>query len=60
MIPQVGSKTTPHEIIEWSKTQMAAYKYPRSVEMVKTLPMGPSGKILKAELRKQTGNAARV
>lgn len=60
VIPQVGSQITPREIIDWSKTQMAAYKYPRSVDIVKTLPMGPTGKILKAELRKQIKEAARA
>jgi long-chain acyl-CoA synthetase len=30
---------------------MAAYKYPRIVEVVSEFPLGPSGKILKRELR---------
>lgn len=39
-------KVTPEEIIEWSKGQMAAYKYPRVVELVDALPKSGSGKIL--------------
>ncbi len=41
------------EIIEWSKTQMSAYKYPRIVEFVDELPMSGSGKILWRKLQEQ-------
>ena len=33
------------------KDRLAAYKYPRIVEAIKELPKGPTGKILKRELR---------
>jgi long-chain acyl-CoA synthetase len=39
------------EIIAFCKQHLAAYKYPRSVEFVETLPKGPTGKILKRALR---------
>ncbi|WP_327070799.1 long-chain-fatty-acid--CoA ligase [Kitasatospora sp. NBC_01302] len=39
------------ELIAWSKERLAAYKYPRMVEFVDAFPLGPSGKILKRELR---------
>lgn len=39
------------EIINWCKENMAAYKYPREVEIRETLPMTATGKILKRELR---------
>jgi long-chain acyl-CoA synthetase len=29
---------------------VAAYKYPRRVEILEALPLGPSGKVLKREL----------
>ncbi|RZL23036.1 MAG: long-chain fatty acid--CoA ligase [Rhodococcus sp. (in: high G+C Gram-positive bacteria)] len=41
---------TEIELIEWTKTQMAAYKYPRHIEFVDTLPMTATGKILKRSL----------
>ncbi len=49
----LGSDATITEqgLLEWGKKEMAAYKYPRLVEFVKELPMGPTGKILKTELR---------
>lgn len=37
-------------LVEWTKEQMAAYKYPRIVEFVDALPMTATGKILKREL----------
>ena len=45
-----GQETTAEEIIAYCKQHLAAYKYPRLVEFVETLPKGPTGKILKREL----------
>jgi long-chain acyl-CoA synthetase len=45
-----GADVTPEELVEWSKEQMAAYKYPRIVEIASSLPMTATGKILKREL----------
>jgi long-chain acyl-CoA synthetase len=46
-----GTQTTPEEIIAFCKERMAAYKYPRSVEIVEDLPKTVTGKILRRELR---------
>lgn len=43
--PYIG-KVSETEIIEWSKQQMAAYKYPRIIEFRDTFPTTSSGKIL--------------
>ena len=43
---------TTDEIIKWTKEKMAAYKYPRYVEILDALPMSATGKILKKKLRK--------
>ncbi|CAN5316730.1 MAG: long-chain-fatty-acid--CoA ligase [Nocardioides sp.] len=45
-----GAEATPEELVAWGKEQMAAYKYPRIVEIVDALPMTATGKILKREL----------
>ncbi len=45
-----GATVTEDELVEWSKEQMAAYKYPREVVFVDQLPMTATGKILKREL----------
>ena len=47
-----GMKATEQEIIDHTKANIAAYKYPRVVEFVDSLPMSATGKILKKELRK--------
>jgi long-chain acyl-CoA synthetase len=38
-------------VTAWCKERLAAYKYPRIVEFSEGLPKGPTGKILKRELR---------
>jgi long-chain acyl-CoA synthetase len=46
-----GASVTPEELVAWSKTQMADYKYPRQIAFLDALPMNATGKILKRELR---------
>ncbi|HET7480468.1 MAG TPA: AMP-binding protein, partial [Rubrobacteraceae bacterium] len=48
-----GEDVSAEEIIEWSKGEMAAYKYPRSVEFTDALPKSGSGKILWRELQEK-------
>jgi long-chain acyl-CoA synthetase len=50
VIPQAGATLTEDELLAWGREQMAAYKYPRVVELVTALPMTSTGKILKREL----------
>ncbi len=45
-----GSTATPEELRDYAAAELAAYKYPRIVEIVTAFPTGPSGKILKREL----------
>ena len=40
-------------VIEWSKERLGKHKYPRQVRFTESLPLGPSMKVLKRELRKQ-------
>jgi long-chain acyl-CoA synthetase len=46
-----GMRVTEAEIRDYVKTNVAAYKYPRQVWFVDELPKGPTGKILKREIR---------
>jgi long-chain acyl-CoA synthetase len=46
-----GAAATPEELIEYCRERIAAYKYPREIRLVDELPKGPTGKILKKELR---------
>jgi long-chain acyl-CoA synthetase len=45
-----GATATEEELVAWSREQMAAYKYPRMVSIVETLPMTATGKLLKRAL----------
>ena len=46
-----GRKASSDEIMAWCKERMAAYKYPRHIDIVAAMPMTASGKILKREMR---------
>jgi long-chain acyl-CoA synthetase len=46
-----GLSATEDELIAHCKERMAAYKYPRSVDVVDELPKTVTGKILRRELR---------
>jgi long-chain acyl-CoA synthetase len=48
-----GATATPEELVQYGKDTMAAYKYPRTVEIIDELPKTPTGKILRRELRDQ-------
>jgi long-chain acyl-CoA synthetase len=54
-----GASATPAELREHVKKQVAAYKYPRHLWIVAALPKGPTGKILKREIR-VPGDVARA
>jgi len=46
-----GSSAAPEEIIEFCKAKIAAYKYPRQVEIVDEVPKTVTGKFLRRVLR---------
>jgi long-chain acyl-CoA synthetase len=46
-----GASTTPDELRAFARDRVAAYKYPRQVWLVDQLPKGPTGKILRREVR---------
>ena len=47
-----GATCTAEDIIGWSKKLMSNYKYPRLIKFVDSIPLSPTNKILKRELRK--------
>ena len=47
------SSVTPQEIISFCKSRMAAYKYPRQVEIVPEIPKTLTGKFLRRALREK-------
>jgi len=46
-----GASISADALIAWSKEQLAAYKYPRTIEFRESLPMGATGKVLKRALK---------
>jgi long-chain acyl-CoA synthetase len=42
---------TERDIIEWAKERLAAYKYPRQVQILRSLPRTAVGKIFRRKLR---------
>ncbi len=49
-----GAAATGADLREFTKSQVAAYKYPRHVWIVDALPKGPTGKILKRDIKPPT------
>ncbi|GJF06817.1 class I adenylate-forming enzyme family protein [Pseudonocardia sp. D17] len=52
-----GHEVTPEELIAFAKGRMAAYKYPRLVEILDEIPKAASGKLLRRELRDRAAKA---
>jgi long-chain acyl-CoA synthetase len=48
---KAGASATPEELIEHCRARMAAYKYPRRLEIIDELPKTVTGKILRRDLR---------
>jgi len=51
IVRKPNAAITEEEMIAWARAEMAAFKYPRLVEFRETLPIGPTGKVMKRELR---------
>ncbi|MER6995985.1 AMP-binding protein [Streptomyces sp. NPDC000410] len=49
-----GASVDPDELAGHCKERLAAYKYPRQIEVLEELPKTTSGKILRRELRSRT------
>ena len=54
-----AATATVDEIRDFVKAQVAAYKYPRHVWVLPALPKGPTGKVLKREIRPPVIEVAR-
>jgi long-chain acyl-CoA synthetase len=53
VVAKPGLDIAPDALVAWCRERMAAYKYPRIVEVVEALPMTATGKILKRALRER-------
>ena len=50
--PQPGSVVTRDDLSEYASLHLAAYKRPARILLVSAMPVTPTGKIVKGELRK--------
>ncbi|MER5466605.1 long-chain fatty acid--CoA ligase [Streptomyces sp. NPDC002668] len=54
IVPARGTQTpSPEEFIAWCQERLGRHKYPRRLEIVDELPLGPSLKVLYRELRQR-------
>jgi acyl-CoA synthetase (AMP-forming)/AMP-acid ligase II len=53
VVPVEGAGIEEDALIAWSRERMANYKVPRYVEVLASLPVNASGKVLKTELRER-------
>ncbi|TPG25605.1 long-chain-fatty-acid--CoA ligase [Mycolicibacterium hodleri] len=57
-VVSLEGEATEKEIIAFARERLAAYKCPRTVDIVEELPRNPTGKILKKDLRQPHWEAA--
>jgi long-chain acyl-CoA synthetase len=50
VVLKAGADVSPAELSAYVKSRLAAYKYPRRVWLLDSLPKGPTGKILRREV----------
>jgi fatty-acyl-CoA synthase len=62
VVRKPGMEVSADEIIAYARERIAAYKAPKAVDFIDTLPRNPSGKILRRQLREPywEGKARRV
>jgi long-chain acyl-CoA synthetase len=51
VVPSAGRALDAETLVGWAREQLGRHKYPRRVEFVDALPLGPTHKVLKRELR---------
>jgi acyl-CoA synthetase (AMP-forming)/AMP-acid ligase II len=53
VVPKIGETIDEEELIEYSRKTLSGYKVPRKIIFVDALPIGPTGKVIKRELKVQ-------
>ena len=52
VVPRPGAGLTLEHVIAFMTNEVAKYKLPQHLELFGSLPLGPTGKVLKRELRR--------
>jgi fatty-acyl-CoA synthase len=50
-VPKPGMEIDPADVIAWARERIAAFKAPKSVDVIPIMPRNASGKILRKDLR---------
>ncbi|NIZ11456.1 AMP-binding protein [Pseudooceanicola sp. HF7] len=58
-VRRAGATVSEEDVIQWCKAEMAAYKCPKSVEFMETLPKSGAGKVLWRELSEKEAAKSR-
>ena len=58
VVPSDDTALDAETLVAWSREQLGSHKYPRRVDIVEALPLGPSMKVLKRELRTRYAEGA--
>jgi HIP---CoA ligase len=53
VVPRPGQTIDPDELGAWCRAHMANFKVPRTIRVVDSLPLNPTGKVMKFQLRAQ-------
>ncbi|HLG92331.1 MAG TPA: fatty acid--CoA ligase family protein, partial [Acidimicrobiales bacterium] len=59
VVPRPGAQVDTAGLVSWARQRMANYKVPRYFEVVESLPVNASGKVLKYELSTRARQAVR-
>jgi HIP---CoA ligase len=51
VVPRPGQALDPDELVAWCRDHMANFKVPRTIRIVDALPLNPTGKVMKFQLR---------
>ncbi|MCW5661138.1 MAG: AMP-binding protein [Burkholderiaceae bacterium] len=60
VVPRPGATVTPHEVADWCRKHLAAIKVPRYVAIVESLPLTPTHRVAKYQMRADAGLRARA
>jgi fatty-acyl-CoA synthase len=50
-VPKPGTTIDPDDVISWARERIAAFKAPKTIDIIEALPRNASGKILRKDLR---------
>ena len=51
VVPRPDQALDPDELVAWCRDHMANFKVPRTIRIVDSLPLNPTGKVMKFQLR---------